>query len=114
MARGDIGPPCWTNFFRDASDALKERSIESEVSVSFCLGETSVCHKSNELGNRIRTIGWHFHLRWMIMGDWAEKEAEAIVDRFVADESSADLLRLQQSIAQALRTAYEKGKKEKH
>jgi hypothetical protein len=48
------------------------------------------------------------------MGDWAEKEAEAIVDRFVADESSADLLRLQQSIAQALRTAYEKGKKEKH
>ena len=44
------------------------------------------------------------------MEDWAEKEAEAIVDRFVADESSADLLRLQQSIAEALRTAYHKGK----
>ena len=49
-----------------------------------------------------------------IMEDWAEKEAEIIVDRCVADESSADLLRLQQSIAQALRMAYEKGKKEKH
>ncbi len=40
----------------------------------------------------------------------AEKEAEAIIDRFVADESSADLLRLQQSIADALRAAYQKGK----
>jgi hypothetical protein len=50
----------------------------------------------------------------MIMGDWAEKEAEAIVDRFVADESSADLLRLQQSIAEALRAAYEKGREAKH
>lgn len=44
------------------------------------------------------------------MEDWAEKEAEAIVDRFVADESSADLWRLQQSIAEVLRTAYEKGR----
>jgi hypothetical protein len=44
------------------------------------------------------------------MEDWVEKEAEAIVDRFVADESSADLLQLQQSIADALRAAYEKGR----
>ena len=50
----------------------------------------------------------------MIMEDWAEKEAEAIIDRFVADESSADLLRLQQSIAEALRAAYRKGKEAKH
>ena len=46
------------------------------------------------------------------MDDWAEQEAEALVDRFVADESSADLLRLQQSIARALKAAYEKGQKE--
>jgi hypothetical protein len=52
-------------------------------------------------------------VRWMMMGDWAEKEAEAIVDRFVADESSADLLRLQQSIAEALRAAYDKGREAK-
>ncbi|WP_447979348.1 hypothetical protein [Candidatus Nitrospira bockiana] len=45
------------------------------------------------------------------MTDWAEKEAEAIVDSFVADESSADLLRLQQAIAEALRRAYEQGQK---
>ena len=49
-----------------------------------------------------------------IMEDWAEKEAEAIIDRFVADESSADLLRLQQSIAEALRAAYQKGKEAKN
>ena len=47
------------------------------------------------------------------MEDWADKEAEAIVDQFVADESSADLLRLQQSIAEALRAAYEKGREAK-
>jgi hypothetical protein len=45
-----------------------------------------------------------------MMEDWAEKEAEGIVDSFVADESSADLLRLQQAIADALRRAYEKGR----
>jgi hypothetical protein len=49
-----------------------------------------------------------------IMEDWAEKEAEAIVDQFVADESSSDLLRLQQSIANALRTAYQKGEEVKN
>jgi len=47
------------------------------------------------------------------MEHWAEKEAEAIVDRFVADTSSADLLCLQESIAQALKAAYEKGRAQK-
>ena len=47
------------------------------------------------------------------MEDWAEKEAEPIVDRFVADESSADLLRLQQFIAEALRASYERGRAHK-
>jgi hypothetical protein len=46
----------------------------------------------------------------MIAGDWAEKEAETIIDRFVSDESSADLLSLQQSIAAALCRAYDKGR----
>jgi hypothetical protein len=49
----------------------------------------------------------------MIMEDWAEKQAEAIVDRFVADESSADLWCLQQSIVDALHTAYQRGKEAK-
>ena len=39
------------------------------------------------------------------MSDWAEKQAESIIDAFVADESSADLLHLQQMIAEALRMA---------
>ena len=47
------------------------------------------------------------------MEDWAEQEAEAIVDRFVGDESSADLLRLQQSIAEALCAAYYRGQEAK-
>ena len=37
---------------------------------------------------------------------WAETQAEGIIDRFIADESSADLLHLQQMIAEALRRAY--------
>jgi hypothetical protein len=45
------------------------------------------------------------------MEDWAEKEAEVIVDAFVADESSSDLLNLQGAIANALRRAYESGRK---
>jgi hypothetical protein len=53
------------------------------------------------------------YLRSIIMDDWADKEAEAIVDRFVADESSADLLCLEQSIAEALRAAYEKGREDR-
>lgn len=46
------------------------------------------------------------------MRDWRNTEAEAIVDAFVADQTSHDLLRLQQAIAAALRRAYEKGRKE--
>lgn len=45
-----------------------------------------------------------------MLNDWAEKEAEAIVDDFVADEGQDDLLRLQTAIAVALRKAYEKGR----
>ena len=44
------------------------------------------------------------------MTDWAETEAESIIDAFVADHSSADLLHLQESIAAALRHAYDEGK----
>ncbi len=40
------------------------------------------------------------------MEDWAEQEAEKIIDCFVADGSSADLLHLQQLIAEALRTVF--------
>jgi hypothetical protein len=40
-----------------------------------------------------------------MLKDWAEKEAEAIVDKFVADEGPDDLLRLQMAIAAALRKA---------
>lgn len=47
------------------------------------------------------------------MIDWPDKEAEAIVNIFVADQRPDHLLRLQQAIAEALRTAYEKGKKER-
>jgi hypothetical protein len=45
-----------------------------------------------------------------MLNDWAEEEAEAIVDRFVADEGPDDLLRLQTAIAAALRNAYDKGR----
>jgi len=48
-----------------------------------------------------------------IMSDWAEQQAETIVDAFVADQGPEDLLRLQQAIANALRRAYERGKQEK-
>jgi hypothetical protein len=41
------------------------------------------------------------------MTDWAEQQAEAIIDAFMADESSADLLHLQQMIEEALRRAYD-------
>jgi len=40
---------------------------------------------------------------------WAEKQAEIIVDSFLADGAPADLLRLEQAIAYALRRAYERG-----
>lgn len=39
------------------------------------------------------------------MGDRAERQAEAIVDAFLADEEPEDLLRLVQAIAEALRSA---------
>ena len=39
---------------------------------------------------------------------WAEKQAEAIVDAFLADGEPEDLLRLEQAIANALRLAYER------
>lgn len=50
---------------------------------------------------------------FLTMADWAEQQAEAIVDTFVADQGPEDLLRLQQAIANALRQAYERGKREK-
>jgi hypothetical protein len=40
-----------------------------------------------------------------MLNDWAEEEAEAIVDKFVADQGPDDLLRLQNAIAAALRKA---------
>lgn len=46
------------------------------------------------------------------MKDWAELKAEALIDAFVADEGPDDLLRLQVAIAEALRDAYERGKKQ--
>jgi hypothetical protein len=39
---------------------------------------------------------------------WAQKQAEAIVDAFLADGESEDLFRLEQAIANALRLAYER------
>ena len=42
------------------------------------------------------------------MTEWAEKQAEAIVDAFLADGEPEDLLRLEQAIANALRLAYER------
>ena len=39
---------------------------------------------------------------------WAERQAEGIVDAFLADGEPEDLLRLEQAIANALRLAYER------
>jgi hypothetical protein len=44
------------------------------------------------------------------MTDWADNEAERIVDDFVANESSEDLLRLQEAIAAAIRDAYKRAR----
>jgi hypothetical protein len=44
------------------------------------------------------------------MEPWSEKEAEKILDEFVAYEGADDLLKLQQAIAHALCRAYEGGK----
>ncbi|MDQ6733556.1 MAG: hypothetical protein M3Z35_05475 [Nitrospirota bacterium] len=43
---------------------------------------------------------------------WADQEAEKILDEFVANEGSDDLLKLHEAIVQALCQAYEMGKKE--
>jgi len=48
----------------------------------------------------------------IMAADWAEQEAETIVDAFVADTSASDLLRLQERIAAALRRAFERGRRE--
>jgi hypothetical protein len=39
---------------------------------------------------------------------WAKKQAETIVDTFLADGEPEDLLRLERTIANALRLAYER------
>ena len=39
---------------------------------------------------------------------WAEKQAEGIVDAFLADGEPEDLLRLERAIANALRLAYQR------
>ena len=44
------------------------------------------------------------------MEQWADKEAERILDAFMASEGSDDLLKLQTAIANAVRRAYEAGK----
>ena len=41
--------------------------------------------------------------------DWADHGAERIIDAFLTDERSDDLLLLQQTIATALYVAYEAG-----
>jgi hypothetical protein len=46
------------------------------------------------------------------MKHWAEEESEAIVDRFIANDAPDDLVRLQNTIAAALLSAYEKGRKQ--
>ncbi len=45
-----------------------------------------------------------------LMRDWADKEAETILDEFVENEGSDDLLKLHEAIVQALCHAYEMGK----
>jgi hypothetical protein len=44
------------------------------------------------------------------MMDWADREAAKIVDDFVANHNSDDLLRLQHSIAAIIRQVYEGSK----
>ena len=41
---------------------------------------------------------------------WVEKQAEAIVDAFLADGEPEDLLRLEQAIVNALHLTYERGR----
>jgi len=44
------------------------------------------------------------------MMDWADREAAEIVDDFVTNQNSDDLLRLQHSIAAVIRQVYEGSK----
>jgi hypothetical protein len=41
--------------------------------------------------------------------EWAAKQADSMMDAFLADEEPDDLMRLEQAIAKALRLAYERG-----
>jgi hypothetical protein len=43
------------------------------------------------------------------MADWADKKAEKILDAFMADKTPEDMLHLQESIADALRLAFQQG-----
>jgi hypothetical protein len=45
--------------------------------------------------------------------DWPERQAESIIDEFMADGSPEDLLRLEQAIAEALRQAYQRGQEQR-
>ena len=45
----------------------------------------------------------------VLIEEWAETEAERILDSFVSYEGSDDLLKLEQAIAAALCRAYEMG-----
>jgi len=45
----------------------------------------------------------------LLIQEWAETEAERIIDAFVSYEGSDDLLKLQQAVAAALCRAYEMG-----
>jgi DNA-binding NtrC family response regulator len=46
--------------------------------------------------------------------EWAEQQAERIIDMFLSDEGSDDLLRLKDEITHALCRAYDTGKKTAH
>jgi hypothetical protein len=46
-----------------------------------------------------------------MMDDWADREAEKIIDAFVAYDGPDDLLRLQQAITLALCQTYEIGRR---
>jgi len=46
------------------------------------------------------------------MKDWADQEAEKILDEFVANAGPDDLLKLHEAIVRALCQAYDRGKKE--
>ena len=63
------------------------------------------CHHSTIVPTQELTYDFISHL----MDTWAEREAETIIDAFVAYEGPDDLLRLQHAIAAALHRAFEIG-----